>query len=1023
MKTLTHPASPSPSPAPVDVRSDRRVLALAAASGAVFVAATLLAHEGEPLPFEVTVFRWVNDLPDWLYYVLWPFMQYGVFVTIPIAAAVALFRGRRRLALLLLSSGLGIYYGAKAVKDVVQRGRPGAFLADVQAREHFAPGSLGYTSGHLAVAATIATLTVFHLHRPWREISVALVAVVALGRMYIGGHLPLDLVGGIAMGVATGAAATYFFGTDPNRQGEEHPMFDTLRTEDPSSTQGADGGEVVPRPPIGRHPGDAVRVVVGLLVLGLASLAVQRDRLTRFEGDLFHLLNGLPSHLEPVLQVVMQAGNVVAALVAAVVMLVVARQHRRAAFDVAVAGGLAWMAAKELKALVERPRPIGFFDDVLRYSGGGLGFVSGHTAVAAAIVTAAAPYLPRRWRRVAWVLPFVVGFTRIYFGAHLPLDVVGGAALGWVIGSALHLALGAPHRVPGLDEAAAVLHRAGWTEPSQLQRVPGAPQGSFPFVATTAAGPVFVKLLDPEPRDRDWIYRAARFLAFRDVRDEVAVLDASAQAHREAAMTLLARNHGVRVPVIHGIEHESDHVWIVEDHVAGHDLDRLPEASVTDAVLVDAWTQVARMHGARVAHRDLVTANVLVDEVGQAWIVDFASAQSAASPRALDNDVAELLAATSSIVGPERAVAAARAVLGEATLARALPELQELSLTAATRRRLRRSADALPQLRDEVARRAGVEPRAPSPPSPVPVSHLLATLAAIVVAIVGLALLAGPGALLDELADPAFRWLGVAIVALLFAEISRASALLAAIDRRLAIGRTALAQVSAFSLAVVDRRQAGREDLVDHLERAGVPRSEGRQGIRYVRWTGLICSGVALVVALAAGWAARADVDVPDEVTWFVVLGIAAALPPLIASRRGHPDDAAPPLERPERRAPRWSVLALGGVGEATARFACAAAAVAAVGGGAPLAGVAVAHLAATGLESRGPVAGAPGVGEVVMAALLTAFGVALAPAVAAALITRALLVWAPVALGSALATAGASPAGDRARQGPSTPL
>ena len=993
MKTL--PRTP-----PARVGADRRVLGLAVASGAVFAVATALAHSGDPLPLEITAFRWVNGLPDWLLPVIWPFMQYGVFATIPVAAAVALVRGRHRLALLLLTSGLGIYYGAKAVKDVVQRGRPGAFVADVHAREHFAPGSLGYTSGHLAVAATIATLTVFHLHRPWREISVALVAVVAFGRMYVGGHLPLDLVGGIAMGVATGAAATYFFGSDPDQAEEEPPMTGSLRAADPSPTPAGDDVAPGTRPPIGRHPGDAVRVVVGLVVLGVAALAVQRDRLTRFEGDLFHLVNGLPSQFEPVLQVVMQAGNVAAALVAAVVMLLVARRHRRAAFDVALAGGLAWVAARELKNLVRRPRPIGFFDDVLRYSGGGLGFVSGHTAVATAIVTAAAPYLPRRWRRVAWLLPFTVGFTRIYFGAHLPLDVVGGAALGWVIGASIHLALGAPHRVPGLDEASGILRRAGWAAPSDLRRVPGTPQGSFPFVATTADGPVFVKLLDPEPRDRDWIYRAARFLAFRDVRDEVAVLDAPAQAHREAAMSLLARGHGARVPAIRGIEHEGDRVWIVEDHVAGRDLDRLPAASVTDAVLTDVWTQVARMHDARVAHRDLVTSNVLVDPLGQAWIVDFAHARSAAPPRALDNDVAELLAATSLVVGPERAVAAARAVIGGPALARALPELQELSLTATTRQRMRRSGGALQRLREEVAAGAGLEPAAPMPARPIPLPHLVATIVSAVVAVVGLVVAAGPGDLADELTAPGYRWLGVAAVAVVVAEISRASALLAAVDRRLAVGRTALAQLSAFGTAVLDRRQAGRDKLVDHLERAGVPRSEGRQGNRYVRRTGLLWSGVALAASSIAGWGALAGAEVPDGAARLALLGIAAALPPLIAAGRGRRDEPAPPPDRPDRRAPRWPVLALGGAGEATARLVCAMAAAAAMGGGAPLAGIAVAHLAVTLLESRGPVAGAPGVGEVVMTAGLVAFGMALAPAVAAALATRALLVWAPVVAG-----------------------
>ncbi|MDQ4069415.1 MAG: hypothetical protein M3203_08095 [Actinomycetota bacterium] len=36
----------------------------------------------------------------------------------------------------------------------------------------------------------------------------------------------------------------------------------------------------------------------------------------------------------------------------------------------------------------------------------------------------------------------VVGLGRIYVGAHLPLDVVGGAALGLVVESALGLSAG-----------------------------------------------------------------------------------------------------------------------------------------------------------------------------------------------------------------------------------------------------------------------------------------------------------------------------------------------------------------------------------------------------------------------------------------------------------------------------------------------------------------------------------------------------------------------------------------------------
>ena len=52
------------------------------------------------------------------------------------------------------------------------------------------------------------------------------------------------------------------------------------------------------------------------------------------------------------------------------------------------------------------------------------------------------PYMPRWLRWSLYGLAAVVCFSRMYMGAHFPLDVIGGAAFGVVIGSSVNLMSG-----------------------------------------------------------------------------------------------------------------------------------------------------------------------------------------------------------------------------------------------------------------------------------------------------------------------------------------------------------------------------------------------------------------------------------------------------------------------------------------------------------------------------------------------------------------------------------------------------
>jgi glycosyltransferase 2 family protein len=198
------------------------------------------------------------------------------------------------------------------------------------------------------------------------------------------------------------------------------------------------------RPGRERRRGDALRAGAGAAGLAVTSLLAFPDHLSTLERDAFEAVNHLPHTAAPALWVVMQAGSFPAVFVTAGLALVARRP--RLAVALATAGTATWLLAKVVKQVVDRGRPEVFLHDVVVYgpAATGLGFPSGHAAVAACLMTVAAPYLTRTARIVGWAVVLLVTFTRMFVGAHLPLDAAGGLLLGWTIGSIATFVTGRP---------------------------------------------------------------------------------------------------------------------------------------------------------------------------------------------------------------------------------------------------------------------------------------------------------------------------------------------------------------------------------------------------------------------------------------------------------------------------------------------------------------------------------------------------------------------------------------------------
>jgi undecaprenyl-diphosphatase len=191
---------------------------------------------------------------------------------------------------------------------------------------------------------------------------------------------------------------------------------------------------------------DVVLILAGLALLVLSALPVHTHSVSGAESGVFHAIDAHTVLPFSVVWLVMQLGNIVAVPVAAAVAALT--RNWRLAAGILIGGVGTYYLAKVVKKIVVRGRPADLIHDVrIRGTAAlGRGYISGHAAVATLLVALAWPYLGRRGRITVATLAIVVCLARVYVGAHLPLDIVGGAALGLAVAGLMRLALGRPKK-------------------------------------------------------------------------------------------------------------------------------------------------------------------------------------------------------------------------------------------------------------------------------------------------------------------------------------------------------------------------------------------------------------------------------------------------------------------------------------------------------------------------------------------------------------------------------------------------
>jgi len=226
-------------------------------------------------------------------------------------------------------------------------------------------------------------------------------------------------------------------------------------------------------------------------------------------------------------------------------------------------------------------------------------------------------------------------------------------------------------------------------------------RGSTPYFGVADNGDeLFVKALGDDERSADLLFRTYRRLRPRDFGDEQSFSTLRRSVEHEALVALAARDMPLRTPRLRAFATAEPNGYVLAyDRIAGRSLDRLDPTDLTDGVLASIWTLVGQLREHGIAHRDLRLANIVMDENGEVWLIDFGFSEMAASDLLLANDVAELLASSSLYVGADRAVACAVAAVDRPTLLRARDRLRPWALAGATRTALKSRPGFLDELR------------------------------------------------------------------------------------------------------------------------------------------------------------------------------------------------------------------------------------------------------------------------------------------------------------------------------------
>jgi membrane-associated phospholipid phosphatase len=190
---------------------------LVAGAGLVIASASVFAARRPVIsPAESRAFHAINGWPDWLYPILWAPMQLGNLVVGTVAGlAVALFDGDFAVAIgVLLAMALKLVTERVVRREMADylavRQRPGTSQVGAVLRGDVPKSGPSFPSGHVILVAGVGSVVAPNFSAQWWWVPGLLIILVALGRVYVGAHNPLDVTAGLGTGLLLGGVVAAF---------------------------------------------------------------------------------------------------------------------------------------------------------------------------------------------------------------------------------------------------------------------------------------------------------------------------------------------------------------------------------------------------------------------------------------------------------------------------------------------------------------------------------------------------------------------------------------------------------------------------------------------------------------------------------------------------------------------------------------------------------------------------------------------------------------------------------------------